>query len=532
MGKFMKKYLVLLQLCLFSGIFSVFAGEKPAEAIYVILDGSGSMWQKLADGEFKIAAAKRVLNEFMQRDFEGFEMAFRAYGHRRKGDCRDSELIIPFGKSNAVIPKLTSFLKTVNPTGKTPISYSLRAALKDFGDRKGEIILISDGIETCDEDPCELVRLWREKNVQIKVHVVGLGLDEKSKNAMRCISDAAGTDYYDAGSATELAEGLKKIQERAVSAAFKLRGFDAEGNSMGIEGVLSQNGKEKFEVTSNGRFRIDSGKYQLTAGVRTRNGSLYKPVTDSVQIAESGETIKDVTVAVPPSVKAKFTDDDEKQRGSQVTAYQNGKEVFHFRWIDEVYLDEGEYEFRAKPNQENELSVTETFAAGDHKTIEFKMVHTVYVYFKLLASGSGIQYRHHCGLWQNGEKKYRVHSGNGARGVLPGTYDLHLESDLTPYIKENVVITEEDKQNFEIIVPSGHVTFIYQNADGSRDKDKRVFLGRGTDRQQITTQSGKKIALIPGTYNAVGWRKKRGYEKVVFEINAGEEKEVVLRAKQ
>jgi len=512
-------------------LFALNAQEKSANSIYVILDGSGSMWQKLTDGEFKISAAKRVLSDFMQRDFEGFELAFRAYGHRRKGDCRDSELVIPFGESNAVIPKLKSFLKTVNPTGKTPISYSLRAALKDFGDRTGEIILISDGIETCDEDPCELVRLWREKNVQIKVHVVGLGLDKKSKNAMRCISEAAGTDYYDAGSADELAAGLKKIHERAVSAAFKLRGFDAAGNSMSIEGFLSQNGEEKFKVTSNGRNLIDSGKYQLTAGVMTRNGSLYQPMTDSVQIAETGETTKDVTVAVPPSVKSRFSDAGEKQRGSNITAYQNGKEVFKFRWIDEVYLDEGEYEFRAKPNPENELSVTETFAAGDHKEIVFEMVHTVQVYIKMIAAGSGAWFRQNYELWQNGEKKYRVHAHNGAQ-VLPGIYDLHLPHDISPYVHKGLEITNENEQTFEITVPVGHVTFIYQTVDGQRDKDKRCFVGREGSRKTKYHNAGQQYPLTPGKYYVNGWPKKMNYERVVFEVKEGVDIEVVMRANE
>ena len=57
-----------------------------------------------------------------------------------------------------------------------------------MGERPGEIILISDGIETCDEDPCELVRSWAEKDIAIKVHVVGLGLDEKERTAMQCIA--------------------------------------------------------------------------------------------------------------------------------------------------------------------------------------------------------------------------------------------------------------------------------------------------------------------------------------------------------
>lgn len=521
---------VVLTICFIVGPLKGFGQENP-DAIYIIFDASGSMWQKLPDGSFKIATAKQVLQEFVGGDFSGYELAFRSYGHRRKGDCRDSELVAPFGAPKKVVSQVQTFMASVNPTGKTPINYSLRQALQDFGDRSGEIILISDGEETCDDDPCALVKAWREKNVNIRVHVVGLGLDEKSKAAMKCISDAAGTEYYDANSASELGDGLKKIQEKATMAALLIDAVDPIGNRMWVEGVLSRNGKEMVEVSSNRRNLVEAGEYKLLVGVRTKNGNLYKPVTKILTVAETGATRVKVEVVVPPTVKARFEAAGKAQRGSLIHAFQDGKEIFKLRWIDEVYLDEGTYEFRAKPNAENELSVTESFADGDHKEIVFKMVHTVKVKFKMVASGSGIWFRENYELWQNGERKYKVHVHNGAR-VLPGTYNLHLPNRLTPYVKEGIVVTDKDEQQFEVTVPVGHVTVIYQKADGTRDQEDRCFIGRGPSRRGQYKMSGKKHPLTPGMYNVIGWRKKGQYEPVVFEIKEGEDKEVILRAKE
>ena len=503
--------------------------ERPPNGIYIIFDASGSMWQKLPDNSYKIEVAKRVLQEFVAGEFEGYELALRVYGHRRKGDCTDSELAVPFAAPGEVVSQLSDFMKRVDPIGKTPIYYSLGEALKDFGDRTGEIILISDGIETCDADPCSLVRAWREKDVKITVHVVGLGLDEISKEAMKCISEAAGTEYHDAGSASELAEGLQKIQKQATMAALRIEAVDDAGNQMRVHGTLSQDGKHMYEVASHSRNFVEAGEYNLMLGVQTKNGNLYKPITKTVQVAETGETSVKVEVQVPPSVKAKFTDRGEEQRGSLVRAYQNGKEVFTFRWVDEVYVDEGTYEFRAQPNRENELSVIDSFSAGDRKEIVFVMVHTVKVTVKMVASGSGIWFRENYELWQSGEKKYMVHVTNGAR-VLPGTYDLHLPNTLTPYIKPGIVVTDEAEQRFEVTVPVGHVTVAYRLADGTRDKDKRCFIGRGPDVKGKYKMSGEKHPLTPGTYNVVGWRGK--YDRVVFEIEEGEEKEIILQVKE
>ena len=179
--------------------------QEASQGVYIIFDGSGSMWGQLADKVHKITAARGVLKEFVSSDFGEKELALRVYGHRRKGDCSDTDLVVPFASSRSSVTRMQEFVDKINPRGKTPISRSLRAALEDFGDRKGEIILISDGIETCDEDPCELVPDWVEKDVKIKVHVVGLGLNTREEKAMRCISDAAGTQYQNAGSAAELA---------------------------------------------------------------------------------------------------------------------------------------------------------------------------------------------------------------------------------------------------------------------------------------------------------------------------------------
>ena len=520
--------------CLLGNSPSVgYAQEKSGDAIYIIFDASGSMWQKLPDGTFKIEAAKKVLQDFAKKDFHGYELAFRVYGHRRNGDCRDSELAVPFGTPEHVIPKLLDFMTQVNPTGKTPIHYSLLEALKDFGVREGEIILISDGQETCDDDPCALIKAWKEKEIKINVHVVGLGLDEKSKEAMQCISDAAGTAYYDAHSAPELAESLSKIQEQTFRPAFRIKAVDAAGHDMRVKGTLSQGDKEIFKVSSHSRNLVEAGDYVLAVGVETKNGNLYEPVIREVQIAETGDTTVRVVVSVPPSVKAAFSGKAEEPGhvSSLIHAYQAGKEVFTFRSIDEVYLDEGIYEFRAMPNSENELFVTESFSVGEHKEIVFQMIHTVKVTVKMIASGSGIWFRENYELWQDGKKKHAVHVANGAQ-VVPGTYDLHLPNDLTPYVKPGLVVTDENEQHFEVTVPVGHVTVVYQKSDGTRDRDDRCFVGRGPEGRGVFKRSGEQHPLTPGIYNVQGWKKKGKYDRATFEIIEGEETEVILKARE
>ena len=508
------------------------AGESTG-GVYVIFDASGSMWGQLADKTHKIEAAREVLADFVAGEFGDRELALRAYGHNREGDCADTELVVPFSPAASAAPAMQAFTAKVNPKGKTPISRSLRAALSDFGDRPGEIILISDGIETCDEDPCELVREWMENNIQIKVHVVGLGLGEKEKIAMQCISEAAGTEYQDAGSTSELAAGLAKIHQSTIGNAFLVRAVNRDGESMRVEGTATPSAGEGIEVASHKRHDLPAGEYRVTVGIRTRNGSLYRPVTETVQVSEQGETVLSVVIEEPPSVQAKFYEKGEERSGSNVVyAYENDQEAFTFRWMDRVYVDPGTYQFRAKPNAENDLTVTATIAEGEHREIVFELAHTVHATIKVVAAGSGLDFRQNYELWQGGEKVKSVHWNNGV-WATPGTYELRVDNSLTPFVHPGLVLTEEDRQDFRIEVPVGHVTVIYQKPDGSRDDDARVWIKRWNGEKWLghkTQTAGQAIPLPPGKYRAEGWNHRgKSYQNVEFEIAVDEQKEIALR---
>lgn len=520
---------------------SALAQDPPG--VYIIFDGSGSMWGQLRDGTHKITAARDVLKKFVANDFGDKELALRAYGHNREGDCSDTELVVPFSNAAKASGLAQTFADKVNPKGKTPITRSLKAALADFGDRSGEIILISDGIETCDEDPCELVRAWMEKDVAIKVHVVGLGLAEKERAAMSCIAEAAGTEYQDAQSADELAAGLEKIQEAAGEPGpppefdwqgVAIKATNEAGEPLRVFGTSQYGDLDPISVGSNGYNKLPPGENVITVGVKTRNGNIYKPVTTTVTVGERGKTQVDLVVPEPPWVEAKFLENGEVVRGSHVTGYQDGEEVLSFRAKDRTHVDPGTYEFRATPNDDNELSVTETFTDGDHKEIVFELRHTVRAKVTMVSSDSGMEFVSNFELWQDGEKVYSVHRHNGVR-ALPGVYDLHLPLRLTPYVHKGLVLTKEDSQEFSIEVPVGHATVIYLKADGTLDEDTRIFPARWNGERWVSDtirHSNERIPLTPGRFRIRGFdRSGYEYETQEFEISVGDELKLTFKNK-
>ncbi len=303
---------------------------------------------------------------------------------------------------------------------------------------------------------------------------------------------------------------------------------------MRIEGVLKQDGEDRYEVSSGIRNVVETGTYELVVGVPTRNGTIYEPMTKTIAVAETGETTVEVEVTPPPRVYATFWDGEEKQPGTLVYTFEDDQEVFRFRALDTIYVEPGRYAFRATPNAENELSVTETIAEDDFKEVRFQMVHTVHVLVKMVASGSGQSFGVNYELWQGGEKKYLVHQSNGAQ-VLPGTYDVILPHRIAPYHHGPLEITQEQQQRFEMTVPVGHATFKYEKADGTPDDDDRCFLTRlgpePVGERGLYTRGGTPIPLRPGRYSVSGWRQKGTYDPVEFEIQEGEDKVVVLRDK-
>jgi len=173
--------------------------------ILFILDASNSMnseWGK----QTRIQAAKEVLIQELEalRGVENTEAALRIYGHqtpfdKNEQDCNDTKLEVPFAKDNLNAIQLK--IKNLVAKGATPIARSLEAAASDFPDTlsKNYIILITDGLESCDNDPCIIAKKLKEKGVKVTPFVIGLGMDMSYLSNFNCIgtySDAENSESF------------------------------------------------------------------------------------------------------------------------------------------------------------------------------------------------------------------------------------------------------------------------------------------------------------------------------------------------
>lgn len=178
--------------------------------ILFLLDGSGSMLAKW-ENTYRIVVAKKLLTDFVDslRSDSSLELALRIYGHqydRRLRRCDDTKLEAPFAEDNH--DRIIDVLKNMGPKGTTPIAYALEQAANDFpqnSEARNIIIIITDGIESCDGDPCAVSLALQRKGIFLKPFIIGIGMDLKFEEQFGCMGS-----FYDAANINEFRQALNK----------------------------------------------------------------------------------------------------------------------------------------------------------------------------------------------------------------------------------------------------------------------------------------------------------------------------------
>jgi len=192
--------------------------ETRLTRILFVVDCSNSM-NAFWENEPRITVARRVLQGSLAslETKPNVELALRLYGHQTriepgKQDCDDTKLEVPFAPGNA--QAIRNRMNEVRCLGTTPIARSLEKAAGDFPDNKARnvIILITDGIEACDEDPCAVSRALQAKGIVLKPFVIGIGIEEANKFSLKCVGN-----YYDAGTPETFDRVLRVVIDQALS---------------------------------------------------------------------------------------------------------------------------------------------------------------------------------------------------------------------------------------------------------------------------------------------------------------------------
>ncbi|HLF74703.1 MAG TPA: protein kinase [Anaerolineales bacterium] len=196
-----------------------------ATYIEYILDASGSMLQTL-QGKTRLQIAQEVLSARLSALPPNTQVGLRVYGHRvpyqgrESESCQDIELVVPIQANGA--QSIIDWLPGMQALGMTPMSESIRQAANDFTfepGRRNFIVLISDGEETCGEEPATVVEYLQEIGIDFAIHVIGLDVDAQTAAQLKRIADVAGGVYFDAKSEEDLDAALINVNESMLPAA-------------------------------------------------------------------------------------------------------------------------------------------------------------------------------------------------------------------------------------------------------------------------------------------------------------------------
>lgn len=206
----------LLSACFLTVCLASTAVAQGKPNTILVLDGSGSMWGQI-DGVAKITIAQEVIAELLA-DFPAEEgLGLTVYGHRTRGSCTDIETIVAPAPGTA--GDIIAAVNAIKPLGSTPMTDSVIAAAQSlrYTEEAATVILVSDGIETCNPDPCAAARLLEEAGIAFTTHVVGFDVSDPAALAqMQCLAAETGGQFLTASNAQELDLAMAAIVSESV----------------------------------------------------------------------------------------------------------------------------------------------------------------------------------------------------------------------------------------------------------------------------------------------------------------------------
>ena len=218
----MKKFLIFIVLIILPAVaYEVFNPDEYKYKAYsnkllFVLDFSNSMSEYL-EGKTKVNQVKDLMQKILPQISSDTLVGMRVYGHTCNliayNACRSSELIVPMGLNSE--ETITAKLSRLRPRGMTPITYSLKQAVKkDLNGFDGvkHIILLTDGGENCDESPCDYAIELMKTRRDIKIDVIAFNVhDSDDLDQLRCTADVTGGTFSQADTNAELFKSMENF---------------------------------------------------------------------------------------------------------------------------------------------------------------------------------------------------------------------------------------------------------------------------------------------------------------------------------
>ena len=143
------------------------------------------------------------------------EIGMRVFGHlypEPDKNCHDSRLEIKIDTGN--LKAIKRKLDEIKPKGITPLVYSIEKTIGDFGGvvAKNILIIVTDGEDACDRDPCSVSQLLQKNNIILRPFIIGMALQAKNVEEMQCMGK-----LYNTSTAEEFSTTLKNVVNESIA---------------------------------------------------------------------------------------------------------------------------------------------------------------------------------------------------------------------------------------------------------------------------------------------------------------------------
>jgi hypothetical protein len=301
------------------------------------------------------------------------------------------------------------------------------------------VLLVSDGKETCEGDPCATAKALAEADAKLVMHVVGFGVDEVTRSQLQCIARNARGSYFDAASAGQLtgvlgravvAQAAKPAPAITRVISLKLGKLKLEGGARDLHDIFNAEGKQV------GRLFQFGTEVELPAGIysmQITNG----PWT-GIEV-KSGET----TRIKPGLIALDGFDSIAVGNRAHLIEPETGKEIDRFDPYARhtITLIPGRYDVKfgemllpggveARPGEKTTIRLGELWVWGP-STMYFSVRD---LHGRLVSRQSPTAYT------------MRV----GVVALPPGAYELELELDVLPAAQRKVPIEVKTGEKLEI----------------------------------------------------------------------------------
>jgi Ca-activated chloride channel family protein len=256
-----------LALCCLSLLLAICgAGAASAQTTapaVIVIDGSGSMWGNLGNERAsKFDLARASLRLALAKSAPSVRLGLVAFGHRRRSDCSDVETIAApaLGPAEPILAAVDK----LNPKGKGPLALALKEAAKQIEPgAPGSLIVIHDGPDNCQQDPCAAAAEIAKSNPRLAIHVIGLALEKADAQRMACVATATKGKMFDVRDALSL--------NTSIAEAVRLANLDQGG-------LASQPDAPNAAPAAQAPAPVGAPGLRLSAALAANGPALTRPV--------------------------------------------------------------------------------------------------------------------------------------------------------------------------------------------------------------------------------------------------------------